>query len=74
MTTDRIAQLILSALSVALLIPVILSLTPYRGTPTAINLALFAISLLLLLTAWATKRSFREKFIIELSWLFPDGK
>jgi hypothetical protein len=74
MTTDGVAQLILSALSLAIFIPVLLSHLSYIETTLLIKLTLSAASILLLLAAWATKPSFREKFITELPWLFPDGK
>ena len=74
MTTDRITQLILSALSLVLSTPVLLSHLSYIETPLLIQLFLSAVSMLFLLVAWATKASFREKFITELPWLFPDGK
>jgi hypothetical protein len=74
MTTDRVAQLILSALSLVLFTPVLLTHLSYIETPLLIQLILSATSMLLLITAWVTKSRFREKFITELPRLFPDGK
>jgi hypothetical protein len=74
MTIDRVAQLIPSALSLALFAPVVLSQLSYIETPLLIQLFLLAASMLLLITAWVLKPEIREKFIIELPWLFPDSK
>ena len=74
MTTGRVTQLILSALSLVLFAPVLLSRFSYIEIPLLIQLFLSAVFMLFLLAAWATKASFREKFITELPWLFPDGK
>lgn len=74
MTTDRIAQLILSALSLVLLAPVLLSQLSLIDTPLLVQAFLSLTATLLLITAWVLKPSFREIIITELPWLFPDGK
>lgn len=74
MNADRVLQLILSALSLVLFAPVFISHLSYIEMPLLMRLILLAISILLLISAWATKPSFREKLMTELPWLFPDGK
>jgi hypothetical protein len=74
MTTDRVVQLILSALSLMLFAPALLSQLSYIETPLLIQIFLLLTSMFLLITAWVLKPRFREIFITELPWLFPDGK
>ncbi len=74
MTTDRVAQLILSALSLVLFAPVFFTQLSLIDTPLLVQAFLLLTATLLLITAWVLKPNFREIIITELPWLFPDGK
>jgi len=74
MTVDRVAQLILSTLSLVLFSPVLLSQLSYIDTPLLFQTLLFLAAMLLLVTAWVLKPKFRAIIITELPWLFPDSK